>query len=184
VQVINNLILILLIELTLKKSVAGWEDGVLWVILKRLNKLLTIEGLHVKWDCIHIYLDCFIKLSVWLSTTSWSRHEPKRQEAAGYHRNLRATLLSGVSFHCHDTIVTLGVAIRIRTVYFWDMTFCRSPDVSEEPTTMKISVIFNRDYTNKCISFIWHKLAYMFRPGVAIIRALHNKNTKNFSLSI
>jgi hypothetical protein len=29
--------------------------------------------------------------------------------------------------------------------------------------------------TNTQIWFIWHKLAYMFRPSMAIIRALHNK---------
>jgi hypothetical protein len=37
--------------------------------------------------------------------------------------------------------------------------------------------------TNAQIWFIWHKLAYMFRPSMAIIRALHT-NTENTSLSI
>ena len=34
--------------------------------------------------------------------------------------------------------------------------------------------------TNAQIRFIWHKLAYMFRPSMAIIGALHNKNTESW----
>jgi hypothetical protein len=36
--------------------------------------------------------------------------------------------------------------------------------------------------TNTQIWSIWHKLAYMFRSSMAIIRALHTKNTENYSL--
>jgi hypothetical protein len=32
--------------------------------------------------------------------------------------------------------------------------------------------------TNAQVRFIWHKLVYMFRPSMAIIRALHSKNTE------
>ena len=53
-----------------------------------------------------------------------------------------------------------------------------------EPNIQKILDLIEITPTNAQISFIWHKLVYMFRPSMAIIGALHNKNTENYSLSI